>query len=136
MSDASNALEVTLYDFMFRPGTSVTRHTALWIGLFTAVSNADAGTGTEVSGGSYVRVDVTSAFGAPDSTTGTGSNTVDVEFPLQTADWGLITHVGLFSASTGGTAITRLRALSASKNVLNGDPAVRFAIGELVASVA
>ncbi len=136
MSDASNAVEVKVYNQLFRPGTAVTWHTELWAALFTAVSNADAGTGTEVSGGSYARVDVSAAFGAPDSTTGTGSNTVDVEFPLQTADWGVVTHVGLMDAITGGTAVTRLRALSASKNILNGDPAVRFAIGELVASVA
>ncbi len=136
MSDASNATEVSLYNWLFRPAVAVTRHTELWVGLLTAVSDADAGTGTEVTGGSYARVDITASMGAPDTTTGTGSNSVEVTFPLQTADWGLVTHAGFFSASTGGSAITRLRALSASKSVLNGEPAVRFAIGELIASVA
>lgn len=135
MSDLSNVMEQRLYDWLFRPGTAApTRPTAIWIGLFTAVTNAEAGTGTEVTGGSYARVDVTSAFGA--STDGAGSNTAAVTFAAPTANWGTVTHFGLVDASTGGNPVTALKALTASRVINNGDAAPSFAIGALTASVA
>ena len=135
MSDLSNVMEQRLYDWLFRPGTAApTRPTAIWIGLFTAVTNAEAGTGTEVTGGSYARVDVTSAFGA--STDGAGSNTAAVTFAAPTANWGTVTHFGIFDASTAGNPVTALRALTASRVINNGDAAPSFAIGALTASVA
>jgi hypothetical protein len=135
MSDLSNVMEQRLYDWLFRPGTAApTRPTASFVGLFTAVTNAEAGTGTEVTGGSYARVDVTGALGAP--TDGAGSNTAAVTFAAPTANWGTVTHFGLFDASTAGNPVTALKALTASRVINNGDAAPSFAIGALTASVA
>lgn len=134
MSDLSNTFETRVYDWLFRPGQAVTRPTAIFVGLFTAVTNAEAGTGTEVSGGAYARVDVTSLFGA--STDGAGSNSGAVTFPAPTANWGTVTHFGIFDASTGGNPVTALRPLTASRVINNGDAAPSFAIGALTASVA
>jgi hypothetical protein len=135
MSDLSNVMEQRLYDWLFRPGTAApTRPTAIFVGLFTAVTNAEAGTGTEVTGGSYARVDVTGALSAP--TDGAGSNTAAVTFAAPTANWGTVTHFGLFDASTAGNPVTALKALTASRVINNGDAAPSFAIGALTASVA
>lgn len=135
MSDLSNTFETRLYDWLFRPGQAApTRPTGIWLALFTAVTNAEAGTGTEVSGGSYARVDVTSAFGA--STDGAGSNTGAITFAAPTANWGTVTHFALFDASSGGNAVTALKALSASRVINNGDAAPSFAAGALTVSVA
>ena len=134
MSDLSNTFEPRVYDWLFRPGQAVTRPTGIWVALFTAVTNAEAGTGTEVTGGSYARVDVTSLFGA--SVDGAGSNSGVVTFPAPTANWGTVTHFGIVDASTGGNAVSALKPLSASRVINNGDAAPSFAIGALTASVA
>ena len=134
MSDLSNTFETRVYDWLFRPGQAVTRPTGLWVALFTAVTNAEAGTGTEVSGGAYARVDVTSLFGA--SSDGAGSNSGAVTFPDPTGNWGTVTHFGLIDASTGGNPVTALRPLTAPRTINNGDAAPSFASGALTVSVA
>lgn len=55
--------------------------------------------GTEVSTGSYARVAAT--FAAPSG--GTMVNTGEITFPTATADWGTITEIALYTASSGGT---------------------------------
>lgn len=136
MSDLSNTFEGRIYDWLMRPGTGVTRPTAIYCALFTAVSDAEAGTGTEVTGGSYARVDVTSLFGASASPGGNGSNSGAITFPAPTANWGTVTHFGIFDASTAGNPVTVLKALTASRVINNGDAAPSFAIGALTVTVA
>ena len=134
MSDFSNSAENKTYDFWFRPGQSVTRPTNIYVALFTAVTDAEAGTGTEVSGGSYARVECTSSFGAPSN--GAGDNTSAITFPAPTANWGTVTHWAIFDASSGGNAITAIKALAQSRVVNNGDAAPSFAIGDLDLAIA
>ena len=55
-AQASDYLENKLIDHLFRAGTFA-KPTALWVALFTG-SPADAGGGTEVTGGSYARVNL------------------------------------------------------------------------------
>lgn len=125
MSDMSNYLEGKLVEHTFR-NVAFTSPTTVYVALFTAVSDAEAGTGTEVSGGSYARQAVT--FGAHSN--GTVQNSATVTFPTATADWGTITHFGIFDASSGGNPLTALKALAASKVVNTGDTA-SFAAGAL-----
>ncbi len=137
MSALSNAYELLVYDWLFRPGQAVTRHTSLFVGLFTAVTDAEAGTGTEVTGGGYARVDATSSMGAPASPGGNGANTVAITFPTPSANYPApVTHYGLFTASSGGTAITGLIALAVPQTITNGGSPASFAIGALTASAA
>jgi hypothetical protein len=97
-----------------------------YVGLYTAAPT-DAGGGTEVSGGSYARVDASAKFGAASGTT--MSNDAAITFPTATGSWGTVTHFGVFDASTSGNLLY-WGALSASKTVGSGDTA-SFAIGEL-----
>lgn len=99
MSDAlSNYLENKLLDVVLSRG-SYTAHD-VFIGLFTT-DPTDAGTGTEVSGGSYVRQPVT--FTAASG--GAAGNTADIFFPVASSDWGTITHFALFDAKSGGNML-------------------------------
>lgn len=134
MSDLSNEFETRVYDWLFRPGETVTRPTAIYCALYTAVSDAEAGTGTEVSGGSYARANVTSVFGA--SSNGAGSNSTAITFAAPTANWGTVTHFCLRDASTGGNAVTAIKALAASRVINNGDAAPSFAAGDLDLTVS
>jgi DMSO/TMAO reductase YedYZ molybdopterin-dependent catalytic subunit len=95
-----------------------TRPSTVYIALYTSNPTA-ADTGTEVTGGAYVRRAIT--FGAPavenvqiyHPVTGvqvtvpkrTIRSNAEVAFPTATADWGTITHVGIRDAATGGNLL-------------------------------
>lgn len=136
MSQMSDYLEVELRKHLFRTG-SFTKPAALWIALFTAAPS-DAGGGTEVSGGSYARVQrnpLDANWTAPDGTGGVTRNAAAITFPSPTANWGTVTHFGIFDASTGGNLLV-WGALSASRTINNGDAAPEFAADALQVTFA
>jgi len=118
----SNTYETNVLTWAFTSG-SVTRPTAWYLGLFTAAPG-EAGGGTEVSGGAYVREAVTFSVSGDAAT-----NTAAIEFAVATADWGTITHVAVFDASTGGDQIA-YAALTTSKTIATGD-VLRVPAGDL-----
>lgn len=135
MAALSNYLENNIIDYVLR-GQTFTPPSTLYVGLFTSAPS-DTGGGTEVSGGSYARVSIASSLvnwagtqgagttTASSGTSGTTSNNIVISFPTPTANWGTITHVALFDASTSGNMII-YGALSTSKTVNNGDAAPSF----------
>ncbi len=114
MANFSNYLENALINATLR-NTSYTSPTTVYVGLFTS-DPTDAGSGTEVAGGSYARTAVT--FGAPSN--GVATNNADVTFPTATGSWGTITHIGIHDASTTGNLLYH-SSLTASKTVGTGD---------------
>lgn len=128
MSAISNYLETALINAVLR-NTTYTSPTTVYLALFTS-DPGEAGTGTEVSGGSYARQ--ATAFDAP--TDGVTQNTSDETFPTATASWGTITHVAVFDALTAGNMLF-YGALSASKAIASGDQFVVKA-GDLEISLA
>jgi len=144
MAAFSNYLENKIVDWLFR-GQAYTPPSTIYVGLLTAAPD-DTGGGTEVTGGSYARVAVTSSLNnwagtqgagttaASSGTSGTTSNNSAITFPTPTASWGLITHFALYDASSGGNMLG-YAALTQSKNVNNGDAAPSFAAGALTAQI-
>lgn len=145
MAALSDFLENKLIDFLFRgqalgiTGASAgagSGPTTLHVGLFTA-NPSDTGGGTEVSGGAYSRVAISSSLAnwagtqAAASTTastgnsGTTSNNGSITFPTPTGNWGVITGFGIFDAATGGNLLI-WGSLSTNKTVNNGDAAPAF----------
>lgn len=115
MSAMSDYLENKFLDH-FLGTASTSAPAAVYIGLHTA-DPTDAGTGAEVSGFGYARQAM--AFDA--SSGGTASNSSAVEFPAATGgDWGLITHIGIYDASTSGNLLFH-SALTTSKTIADGD---------------
>ncbi len=136
MSAMSDYLEVEIRKHIFRTG-SFTKPSALYVGLFTAAPS-DAGGGTEVSGGSYARVQrdpLDANWTAASATNGVTDNAAAITFPAPTANWGVITHFGIFDAASAGNLLFH-GALTTPKTVNNGDPAPAFAIGALVVTFA
>jgi hypothetical protein len=150
MAAMTDFLENKLIDFIFRgqalgiTGASAaagTGPTSLYMALFTA-NPTDTGGGTEVSGGSYARVAVSSTLAnwagtqaaasttASSGTSGTTSNNNSITFPSPTASWGVITGFGIFDASTAGNLLV-YGALTTSKTVNNGDAAPSFTAAAL-----
>jgi hypothetical protein len=106
MAEMSNYLEQALINGTLR-GTTYTAPTTTYLALYTN-DPTDADTGTEITGGSYVRQAIT--FSSPSG--GATSNSSAIEFPQATADWGTITYVGNLLYHT---------ALDTSKTISNGD---------------
>jgi hypothetical protein len=147
MSDLTNYAENKLIDLLMRavdPGLP----SSWYIGLLTAITDAEVGTVTEVSGGSYARVATvrsltswcgTQAAGSTTSSNGTSgvsSNNAALTFPAPTADWGTIVGVGLYSASTGGTpwavhVLVNSVGATITRAVLSGDAAPFFDVAAL-----
>jgi hypothetical protein len=114
MAELSNYLENKLLDHILK-NVSYTSPTTVYVGLFTD-DPGDAGSGTEVSGGSYARktLSVTTASG------GVVTSSADVTFDQATGNWGTITHIALFDAITSGNLLMHT-ALTTSKTIETGD---------------
>ena len=128
MAEMSNYLENALINATLR-ATTFTSPATVYVGLYTA-DPTDAGTGTEVSGGSYARQSVT--FGAPSN--GVSTNSAAVEFPQCTSTWGTVSHIGILDASTSGNLYYHT-ALDSSKTIETGD-VFKIAIGNLSVALA
>jgi len=111
----SNFLETEILDHVFG-GAAYTAPSTHYLALYTAAPG-ETGGGTEVStsGTAYARQSV--AFTTTGNTT---SNTAAVEYPTATANFGTVTHVGVFDASTAGNLMA-YAALSSSKAIDSGD---------------
>lgn len=101
----------------------------LFFALFTAAPS-DSGGGTEVTGGSYARVALNplDANWAAPGAGGLTDNAVAITFAAPTANWGVVTNVGVFDRLTAGNLLLH-GALTASKTINNGDAAPNFPIG-------
>ena len=114
MSEMSNFLENALINATLR-ATTYTSVATVYVSLWTS-DPTDAGSGTEVSGGSYARTSVT--FAAPSN--GVTTNNADVTFPTATASWGTVGWIGINDASTGGNLLYH-SPLDTSKTIDTGD---------------
>ena len=114
MAEISNYLENALINGTLR-ATTFTAPAAVYVSLHTA-DPTDAGSGTEVSGGSYARQAAT--FGAPSN--GASTTTADITYPQATASYGTVTHIGIFDASTSGNLLYH-SPLNTSKTIDTGD---------------
>ncbi len=110
----SNYLENKLLEHVLK-NTAYTSPTTVYLGLFT-VAPGEAGGGTEVTGGSYIRKAIT--FGAASG--GSISNSADVDFGTATADWGNIVAGAIFDAASAGNMLY-YGVPVAEKLVSNGD---------------
>ncbi|MBJ6364142.1 hypothetical protein ACFOQM_23250 [Paenibacillus sp. GCM10012307] len=105
--------------------TAFTTPATVYIALYTS-NPTKADTGTEVTGGAYVRQAVT--MSAPTVIDGsyTVRNTSDVPFPVATANWGTLTHFGIRTAATGGNLLY-FAPLENSRSIVAND---RFTMGQ------
>jgi hypothetical protein len=122
---ATTYLEHAVLDFIFKnnsesfasPGDSI------YIGLATAVADAEAGTVTEATFTNYARQQVTAAnwtlaSGATDAQTVT--NAANIEYPASGGTTETITHAFVVDAASSGN-IMFVGALDASKTIASGD---------------
>jgi hypothetical protein len=130
MAALSDYAEKLLLDWSMTTG-SATRPTAWYVALYSAAPS-DSGGGTEISTGGYARKSVT--FAAATSPGGTTSNTNTVSFTASGANYGTVTHIGIFDALTTGNLLWH-GAMTASKTVNDGDT-LEFSIGNIDLTLA
>lgn len=107
MTTATDFLEIAILDHVYR-GIPYAAPASLFVALYTVPPGEDGTGGTEVSGGSYAR----EAAGTMDRVSVAGANHVQnaavIRFPVATADWGMITHLGIADAASGGNILNVL----------------------------
>ena len=128
MAEISNYLENALINATLR-NTTFTSPAVVYVSLHTA-DPTDAGTGTEVSGGSYIRQSAT--FGAPSN--GVSTTTADISYPQATASYGTVGWIGIWDAQTSGNMLYHT-ALDTSKAIDTGD-IFKIASGSLTVTLA
>jgi hypothetical protein len=111
----SNYLETELLDHVFT-NSAYTAPSTLYLALFTSNPDED-GSGTEVTtiGTAYARQTVTFSVSGNTATTDAA-----VEFPTATANYGTVSHVGIYDASSAGNLIA-YASLTTSKAIETGD---------------
>jgi len=127
-------------------GCTTSDGTAVWTEMTTDLEAGNLTNVTEVSGGSYARVQITSnttnwagtqSAGSTSASTGTGgttSNNGSISFPSPTANWGVIFGFFLADANSAGN-LCIWSALTTPKTVNNGDPAPVFSAGALTVQI-
>ena len=120
--DLSNYAEGKLYDHL-TGRAAFTIPPGCFLALFTALTDAEAGTGTEVAVAGYARQSC--AMGAMTPGTDTpGSNTGTLTFGPLTGGGGTATHAALFDAVAAGNPLTAIKALAVARTWLAGDSIV------------
>ncbi len=117
MSSFTNYTENLALTWLFT-GSSATRPTAWFVGLFTAAPS-DSGGGTEVSGSGYARKATGTISGSGTATTFT--NAAAIEFDAASGgNWGTIGWAAIFDASTSGNMLA-WAPLTTAKAINDGD---------------
>jgi hypothetical protein len=126
-SNISNYLEAAWLNATFR-NTAYTSPAIVYLALYTA-DPTEADTGTEVTGGAYARQ--AAAFAAPSQVAGkaTIQNSADIQFPIATADWGTVTHIGIRDAAANGNLLY-YGPIATARAVLTNDR-LKFLAGDL-----
>lgn len=121
----SDYLENTLLDYVFGNASFAA---TLYIAAYTSAPT-DAGGGTEVAGGSYVRKAVTNnSINFPAASGGVKSNGTVISFAQATAAWGDILAIGIFNAVSGGDL---LAWSSFSAETVNSGDTLSIGVGDL-----
>jgi hypothetical protein len=129
MSSFGNYLENELLDHVWG-AAAYTAPATLYLALSTADPLDDGSGLNEPAGGSYARLAVANNLtNWPAATGGSKSNGVDMTFVTATASWGVISHMAIFDAVTGGNMLAHA-ALTSSKTIDNGDTVI-FEAGNL-----
>lgn len=114
----SNYLELELLDHVWG-NSAYTAPATVYVSAHTA-DPTDAGTGTEVSGGSYARVAVTNnTTNFPLGVNPKLLATVTT-FTQATADWGTVSHFAVWDALASGNMLV-FGALSTSQLIVTGN---------------
>lgn len=125
----ANYLKAALLDHILLNTAYTTPGTNVYVSLYVNDPQADD-SGTEVTGGNYARVQLTT-WDQP--VPGSRDNTSVITFTTASADWGLLTHIAIHDASSSGNLLL-FGSLDASVQIDDGDQ-FKISAGDLVAAL-
>ncbi len=112
--------------------TPFSRPATLYARAFTA--DPAVGGAEVVSAGSYAGVAVSNDnTNFPPASAGSKSNGTLIVFPTATAGWGTVTHIGLYTSSSGGTLVASA-ALTTPRTVASGNT-LKIEVGAITISL-
>ena len=122
---ATTYLENKLLAYIFKndSGSFSSPGDSIYVGLATAVSDAEAGSLTEANFGAYARQQVTAAnwtLASSSTDTQTVTNANNIEYSASTGTNNTVTHAFIADAASSGN-ILFVGALDASKTIETGD---------------
>lgn len=131
MAGKSHWFEGQILNHIFRT-TAFSQPTTLYIALFTAAPTDDfvsgTPTGTEVTGGSYARLAISTADANWRYTAGSGATAGKVDNidvltfnPNPSAGWGTVTHFAIVDTASGNCNLLYWAALTTPKTINTGD---------------
>ena len=115
--------KVLAYIFKNDSGSFASPGDSIYVGLATAVSDAEAGSLTEANFGAYARQQVTAAnwtLASSSTDTQTVTNAANIEYSASTGTNNTVTHAFIADAASSGN-ILFVGALDASKTIETGD---------------
>lgn len=135
MSAFTDYAEGQIIGHMYRTLTW-SKPTGAFFALYTAAPG-EAGGGTEVTGGSYARVNLAPSdanWAAPVSGDGHTENLNPITYAAPTANWGSVVATAQFDAAAGNMLV--YGSLAQAKTINNGDAAPSFPAGAFDFTVA
>ena len=93
-----------------------TAPTNVYVGLHTSSPEDDASGTGEISGNGYTRKEATFASASG----GSASTSATITFDAATGNWGTISHIGIYDASSAGNLLFH-GAVTTSKTIESGD---------------
>tara|TARA_Y100001938_G_C7868739_1_gene319213 strand:+ start:164 stop:592 length:429 start_codon:yes stop_codon:yes gene_type:complete len=125
LNSATNYLEHNLLNFIFKNNSNsfATLGNSIYVGLATAVANAETGSLTEANFGSYARQQVNSAnwtLTASNVDSQVCNNTGNIEWSASSGTNNTVTHVFLADALTDGN-ILFVGQLDSPRTIQQGD---------------
>lgn len=128
MTDLTDFSEAQIRDWMSQ-GASPTAIGTVYVALHTSDPGDAPDGSTEVGAADYSRVGVSAGSGWDTPSAGQFDNASEVTFGVATNNWGTITHVSLWDASTGGNCLAAY-GLNTNKTI-DVDDEARFLAGDL-----
>ena len=133
MTDFSGYSEDAILNHIFKNTSIFTSPSNVYISLHTADEGDNPDETNEVSAADYSRVSTAPTDWTVDANDGpsTVENANVISFGDPTNNWGTITHVAVWDASTGGNPLTATFALNSSKTVDADTDEFTFEAGDL-----
>lgn len=124
---AAKVLDGTLRNVVYTPSTQA------WCGLFTVAPTASSGSGTEVTGGAYVRLPFTPLAAATSGTPAETANSTQLLWAVSTGNYGGINGFVLAETSSAGSNVLYWSTLTTV--TVNTNDQANFAVGAIVVTL-
>ena len=133
MAASSQYLAEALLAYMLQnPATPIAKLSTVYLALCTTVPTS-ATAGTEVSGGGYARVAVTTSATNFTIATNVATNRIALTFPRASASWGTIVAYQFYDAATAGNPL--FYGTLTTSQTINAGSTPSFAAGQLTVNM-